>query len=184
MKIHPENNFWLEYQVDQDIMDYVKLQIELAKEYERHELVGHISSSLRLPDQELKLSRYIEEKAKELDYVVGCKYTMNDMWVNFQKKHEFYPIHKHACKLSFVLWVQVPYTYEDERKSEAAAGIAEHHVAGCFEFLYTTVLGYIDKFLYPPTENVLLIFPANLPHTVYPFYTSDETRISISGNLN
>ena len=60
MKIHPENNFWLEYQVDQDIMDYVKSQIELAKEDHKPYLVGHISKSLELPDTEYKLFNLVK----------------------------------------------------------------------------------------------------------------------------
>ena len=32
-------------------------------------------------------------------------------------------------------------------------------------------------------ENTILFFPALLNHTVYPFYLSDEERISISGNI-
>ena len=32
-------------------------------------------------------------------------------------------------------------------------------------------------------ENKMLIFPANFKHEVYPFYTSDEERITVSGNI-
>ena len=32
-------------------------------------------------------------------------------------------------------------------------------------------------------EGVMLIFPAWLQHMVTPFYTSDDYRISISGNI-
>ena len=27
------------------------------------------------------------------------------------------------------------------------------------------------------------MFPAKLPHLVYPFYSTDKTRISIAGNI-
>ena len=184
MKIHPANNFWLEIPLDEILMDYIKSQIKLAKTNHKDHLVGHISSSLILPDKEQKLTNYIEEAAKEIDYVEHTQFKMMDMWVNIQKKHEFNPVHTHAGKLSFVIWVKVPYTYEDECNSVAAKGVNEEPVAGCFEFLYTNILGQIERFTYPPTENILLIFPANLHHLVYPFYTSDEERISISGNLN
>jgi hypothetical protein len=29
----------------------------------------------------------------------------------------------------------------------------------------------------------MILFPAKMMHTVYPFYSSDDFRISISGNL-
>ena len=32
-------------------------------------------------------------------------------------------------------------------------------------------------------EGVMILFPADTAHQVYPFYTSDDYRISISGNL-
>ena len=32
-------------------------------------------------------------------------------------------------------------------------------------------------------EGTLLFFPAELNHTVYPFYNCKEDRISISGNI-
>ena len=33
-------------------------------------------------------------------------------------------------------------------------------------------------------EGTMILFPSSLNHNVYPFYTSDDYRISISGNLN
>ena len=35
-------------------------------------------------------------------------------WVNFQKKHEFNPIHTHDGVFSFVIWHKVPFTQKDE----------------------------------------------------------------------
>ena len=32
-------------------------------------------------------------------------------------------------------------------------------------------------------EGMMLFFPSELNHAVYPFYNCDEERISISGNL-
>ena len=33
-------------------------------------------------------------------------------------------------------------------------------------------------------EGMMLMFPSKLHHSVYPFYTSDEKRISVSGNIS
>ena len=32
-------------------------------------------------------------------------------------------------------------------------------------------------------EGKMIMFPASQYHAVYPFYTSDEERITVSGNL-
>jgi len=44
---------------------------------------------------------------------------------------------------------------------------------------YNNVLVEVDK----SWEGTIIMFPAFLHHMVHPFYTSDEYRISISGNL-
>ena len=44
-------------------------------------------------------------------------------------------------------------------------------------------LGYYSYFLDKKSEGGMLFFPANLMHTVYPFYNCDKERISISGNI-
>jgi hypothetical protein len=32
-------------------------------------------------------------------------------------------------------------------------------------------------------ENVIVLFPAGLTHSVSPFYSSDDYRISVAGNI-
>ena len=34
---------------------------------------------------------------------------LDKIWVNFQKKYEFNPAHTHRGKLSFVIWLDIPY---------------------------------------------------------------------------
>ena len=57
---------------------------------------------------------------------------------------------------------------------------------GSFEISYTDILGQLIRYsmlLDKKDEGTMLMFPSNTQHCVYPFYTSDEERISISGNL-
>ena len=57
---------------------------------------------------------------------------------------------------------------------------------GLFEFEYINILGHIKTFAYllnSDYEGTMLFFPAALRHCVYPFYNTDEPRISISGNI-
>jgi hypothetical protein len=35
----------------------------------------------------------------------------------------------------------------------------------------------------PEMEGVMMVFPSSLHHQVYPFYNTEEPRVSISGNL-
>ncbi len=111
--------------------------------------------------------------------------TLNDVWVNFQQKYEFNPVHRHTGVMSFVIWIKVPYLFDDER---AQFPDTQNDVvrAGTFNFYYINSLGKIsEKTIYADKnfENNILIFPAEMFHCVYPFYTSDEFRISVSGNF-
>jgi len=105
--------------------------------------------------------------------------------VNFQKKYEFNPIHDHTGIMSFVIWMQIPYLMEDELKASPGAS-ANPNLAGHFAFHYTNTLGDICHFFIPADktqENTILLFPARMKHSVFPFYSSDDFRITVSGNF-
>jgi hypothetical protein len=111
---------------------------------------------------------------------------MMDAWVNFQEKYEFNPVHDHSGLYSFVIWLDVPYDMEDEDNSPLMINAEEHNkVSGKFGFLHNrnsrTYTHYlpVDK----SWNNRMAFFPSRLQHLVYPFYTSDKYRISVSGNL-
>ena len=58
--------------------------------------------------------------------------------------------------------------------------------AGYFSFLGTNEMGRIQTYDLPVDnswQGKMALFPADLNHQVYPFYTSDEERITISGNV-
>ena len=110
---------------------------------------------------------------------------LNELWVNFQKKHEFNPLHDHTGIMSFVIWVKIPYLMEDELKAAPGAS-ANPNLAGHFAFHFTDALGDIRTYHIPAdqtAENTVLLFPARLKHSVFPFYSSDDFRITVSGNF-
>jgi len=109
------------------------------------------------------------------------QYVLRSLWINYGKKHDFNPPHTHSGMYSFVLWIKIPYSSQDEKKmySEANGGSK----SGIFEFLYPSANYFIQADPISTEEWDLVLFPAHLSHTVYPFYTSDEERISIAGNL-
>jgi hypothetical protein len=110
---------------------------------------------------------------------------LGSSWVNFQKKTEFNPIHNHSGIASFIIYLDVPYFIEDEKRNISSIN-SSVNVPAHFCFLYTDSLGQINCESIPVDKtfrNVLLMFPSKMMHCVYPFYTSDEYRISVSGNF-
>jgi hypothetical protein len=107
------------------------------------------------------------------------KFISVDPWINIQHKHEFVPTHTHDGVVSFVIWIKIPY----DIKTELSVG----DKASTFEFTYSSIIGAqltqrinVSK----EYEGKIVMFPSGLSHTVYPFYSSDESRISISGNVS
>ena len=110
---------------------------------------------------------------------------LHSLWVNYQKKHEFNPIHIHDGLFSFVIWHKIPFKMDDEKARFPHMKETEIR-AGHFVFLMPNELGHITSHSVPADnewEGKMALFPAQLNHQVYPFYTSDEYRISISGNV-
>jgi hypothetical protein len=156
-------------------------------------LVGVIGGEYALPksnkhiDSILRpyVNRYIQEsgiftvfKANVNDHEL----VIGDCWVNLMGKHEYNPIHSHSGVLSFVIWIDIPYSISDECKnSPKPSGDS----TGTFQFVYTDVLGGISTHIMKADKNsngTGALFPATMRHVVYPFYTSDTKRISVSGN--
>ena len=195
LKKHPTSEYWVESKLDKEMMDYLWSQIKLAKENNinhKDKLVGHLTSSLTLPDTEGKLNDCVTSMTRTLQYGAYSQYInegrlrLRDLWVNFQKKHDFNPVHNHKGAVSFVIWMKIPYKHKDEVNTARTKGIAGNCLSGCFQFLFTSMLGEITTDIYyldPSYEATILIFPCKFNHIVYPFYTSDEERISISGNI-
>ena len=110
---------------------------------------------------------------------------LDDIWVNFQQKHEFNPVHTHSGLFSFVIWLNIPYEDEVENGPDAlgASGIKAN---GNFVFHYTDTLGRVHGFNIPADKSyngTIILFPSMLSHSVNPFYSSDGKRITISGNV-
>jgi hypothetical protein len=106
-------------------------------------------------------------------------------WINFQKKHEFNPLHDHSGDYSFVLWVQIPYDLKEELKLQNCKN-SNNQKNSLFNFSFLNQYGQFVENSLPVDktwEGTMILFPSNLRHEVYPFFTSDDYRISISGNL-
>lgn len=153
-------------------------------------LAGNIEQQYYLNNSYHVAKPFLEEMANEYskywNYMPKEEgYELQSLWANLQKKYEFNPLHSHNSSISFVCWLQIPYSIHDE--------ITRPHViqsrakaASIFQFVYNNIFGRIeheDFYVDNDWSGRIVMFPAALCHQVYPFYTSDDFRISISGNL-
>jgi hypothetical protein len=170
-----------------------------------HNLVGHIEEEYSLNHVKDHLEEFLiamastwqeanpglidayEEAVKLKDWSLY----LDSMWYNKQKKYEFNPLHFHSGALSFVIWIKIPYELEDEINYFPPVCGVEDDVEGNtytskFCFYYTNSMGRITPAMVPVDktyEGTIVMFPSEMLHAVYPFYTSDDYRISVSGNL-
>jgi hypothetical protein len=151
---------------------------------------NHVATHYKVENNENELTQYLNELALQYDssfnYLKSLRVLDRDLpmkvsalWFNVQKKTEFIPMHTHDGVLSFVIWLKIPYEIEHELSNDS-------RYESCFQFVYSSITGTIinetikvDKSM----EKTILVFPSILPHCVYPFYTSDDVRISLSGNI-
>ena len=150
-----------------------------------------IAKHMEIKDNCDELSEFAIEVAKKYDQyfnyvetvkVLNTKLNLKSQtpWFNYQKKHEFLPNHYHDGVLSYSGWIKIPYDLLAEQNNNADS------TTSAFQFSYNASNGTkmahtlpIDK----TWEGYMIMFPSNLPHCVYPFYTSDGTRISFAGNI-
>jgi hypothetical protein len=191
---NPPNVGYLLIDVPQPLIDILnqernKIQLNFNKgvTYKKN-LAGHIKKEYEIIDSKKSLDDFVVIAANEYSKVyksVPVNLRPMNAWINFQEKYEYNPIHNHNGKLSFVIWLDIPYTFDEENQQELSKDATEHTV-GCFQFVYSSILGQISTELLPVDKSYngkMIIFPAEFIHCVYPFYTSDEYRVSISGNL-
>jgi hypothetical protein len=161
-----------------------------------HELAGNIEKEFKL----IKCKNYVQNLIlptcikfdEEFKFLKGVNLLMKDspiildsLWVNFQSKYEFNPHHIHSGIFSFVIWIEIPYDIKVEKEMPSSKN-SNDNCPGHFEFGYTNSLGKICHHQIPADnkfKNQGLFFPSNMSHSVHPFFTSDDYRISVSGNF-
>jgi len=206
MKVFTQNflNFgFLHCKFDNDDLQPVRDEIEKIQKNNfigprefNSSLIGNIEKEYELTECHNYLEKLLIPLLKEYDkaynYVEyisvlskNMPITLKNAWVNFQSKHEFNPSHDHTGIFSFVIWTKMPYTRESENISSPGKKSKEN-LSGTFEFQYTDTLGKIQSHIIHADnefENMCLVFPAKMRHAVYPFFSSDDFRISVSGNF-
>jgi len=171
---------------------------EAADQPHQQELVGQIQEEYLLPslgddvgwNEFLKCAAMAHESSypgywSQLKKLSGAMAGLHPSlpWVNHMQKHEYNPMHIHSGVLSYVLWVNVPFQIEDERRVCASA---KDNEAASFAFVISGPMG-VDQICLPVDQSwewEMVMFPAQLHHLVYPFQTSDQARVSIAGNVH
>tara|TARA_S200000501_G_scaffold370543_1_gene411894 strand:+ start:1147 stop:1815 length:669 start_codon:yes stop_codon:yes gene_type:complete len=145
-----------------------------------------------LPDLDATVQEQINLWEDQSRYLASMNYNSGKhairslgAWVNFQSKGENNPLHSHGGVVSWVLWLKIPYTIEQEREYLSRQPTTQTQLfVGQFALVYTNILGNVEMTAWDSDEmeGTLLLFPSKLKHAVYPFYSTDEKRITISGN--
>lgn len=158
-------------------------------------LVGHLEKEFEVHFSD-ELSKFLIMKSYDLEQQIGYGHrTLNGVvnldtlpepritssWINYQKKHDFNPPHNHTGLYSFVIWHKIPYNLEDEMNTYPNLRKGE-----CRSSLFCFLNGNVETALHLDKchENYMAVFPSHLMHYVAPFYTSDDYRISFSGNIS
>jgi len=160
-------------------------------------LAGHIGEEYQITDLPEKFTNFLSQIIKHEVFEVYLKrldllshavpFYLDKLWVNYQKKYEFNPIHTHSGAFSFVVFLKIPYSLKKEDKYYSKNGTKQDDLATSrFTFL-NPCLNYgvratqidVDKSF----EGKGFMFPSKQSHMVYPFYTSNEYRITVSGNI-
>ena len=117
----------------------------------------------------------LERMGREMDMEIF------DMWLNVQKKHEYNPMHNHYGDLSFVIWIKIPYKLKDEFDMSNSKS-SRHPWNSLFTFI-TMNRGMSPLFVDSEYEGKIILFKSSLLHQVFPFYSSEESRVSLAGNI-
>ena len=165
-------------------------------------LAGHIRNeyNINLDERSIEFQRFILsvtdheifDRYKASMSIVDQQrpFCLTKLWINYQKKYEFNPMHVHLGIFSFVIFMKIPYDLEQEDKvfkdivqlddgqpeirTSRFAFINPDHLYGLRQYPI-----HVDKSF----EGKGFMFRSKQAHTVYPFYTSDDTRITVSGNI-
>ena len=113
------------------------------------------------------------------------EFEMSKFWVNYMKRFDFNPLHDHPGLYSFVIFMKIPTHWKAEHFRSHFDEVA---VASDFQFVWSkrdseSCIKYNYQ-LSPEDEGRMLFFPSTLQHQVYPFYGTDEERITINGTIH
>jgi len=193
---------WLDLRLTKEAMDYLWDDINRTDRQAnvREESGGPNSNSFFIEDKDDWFYENVLKKCTETLYfrewsnyynvhvvniVSPPEFVVKDFWVNSQKQHEFSPPHLHSGIFSFVVFMKIPTHWKEQHALPWLKDVKEPR-ASDFQFLLGQVNGQVQLIhfhLCPEDEGRMLFFPSWLMHQVFPFYGTEEERITVSGNI-
>jgi hypothetical protein len=200
------NELWIDTRLSEEAMKFLNVAIsEENKENHSNFLAGNISKSELINDKDnwffksnlKKLTErmfyreswnnYYKYHIEAEEGILLPEFKITKFWVNYQKQHEFNPPHNHLGNYSFVIFMKIP-THWKEQHALPISENSNAAVASNFCFLHSKKNSEsVDNFnfnLSSEDEGRMLFFPSSLNHQVFPFYGTEEERITISGNIS
>ena len=200
MELLPNLGFKLAQFSDQELEPLRKEVADIQANWQgtafNQQLVGNLKHEYQITQSTALLDQLLRPIALSLEQESGYAQevyiqretghlVLDDAWVNYQRAGEFNPVHDHRGIYSWVIWLELPYTLAQE-DSHVPWANPHKNFAGQFVMHYTDIVGNIKNYPLPTDQrmrNHCAVFPSRLRHSVYPFYTSDQLRISVSGNF-
>jgi len=185
--------------IPENILIFLKNNIKKEKKYLfNKDLIGHIKKEYfyeHIPNEindffieKIFKSNILKNHLSEIQVLSKHRpLLLKELWCNFMKKYEFNPLHTHSGVFSFIIFLKIPYDLHKENKFFNV--IDEKSQNSMLNFVLTpknTFANYLNIINLPVDksfENKLIIFPSNFAHSVYPFYTTNQERITVSGNI-
>ena len=185
------NNIWIDTRVNEEEMNFLNDAISDVKGVRGtvkdkdnwfYETVLEPLTEKMFYREENNYYKYHIEKEEPLP-----KFELSPFWVNYQKQHEFNPLHDHGSLYSFVVFMRIPTHWKEQHALSMSANSGAPSASN-FQFVWpekdreTCLIANFS--LSPEDEKRMLFFPATLQHMVYPFYECEEERVTISGNIS
>lgn len=171
-----------------DYIDGIIKDENKAKELNHgNKLAGNVSQEFKLEEDFIKKSGWLKFLSEETRLWIKAssdqeitKFNLIDTWVVRQFEKDYNPLHFHSGHISGVGYLKVPKSfgeYSQKGKSGNQNGKLSL-VHGTKQFLSSAI------FTVTPKVGDFYFFPNYLLHEVYPFFSSNEERRSISFNAN
>ena len=167
--------------INDHIDDILKDQNKIDELYHGKNLAGEIKYEIKLTKE--FINQRLCDSLKDIVYNF-IKSTLNkdfksfeikSSWAVCQFESDYNPIHWHDGHLSGVMYTKVPKDFGSSYK--------EVNKNGNIAFIHgSTQLTASSVYDVKPEIGDLFIFPSNMMHTVYPFFSKEERR-SVSFNV-
>lgn len=139
----------------------IKYEIELSKDF--------ISQNLQVVLKNYVYNFIKSTLSKELK-----SFEIKSSWAVCQFESDYNPVHWHDGNISGVMYTKIPKDFGSSYK--------ENNRNGNIAFIHgSTQLTSTAVYTVKPELGDLFLFPSNMMHTVYPFFSNEERR-SISFN--